>query len=75
MCAQGAGVGILPDNVAKAHEQLHPIWPTIKPFDDIHALIYRADLQCSTAAKGFARALVQAVTESAIVFSYSDHAP
>lgn len=62
MCAERVGVAILPDSVAKRHKGLVPVYD-IEPFLDAHTLIYRADMQCSQAAKKLAKALEQTIME------------
>jgi LysR family transcriptional regulator, cell division regulator len=62
MCAQGVGVAILPDSVAKRHGNLKPLW-NMEPVLDMHMLIYRADMQCSVAARALAKALENQLTK------------
>jgi LysR family transcriptional regulator, cell division regulator len=58
LCANGAGIAILPKRVVQLIQNpLFPILTELQTYQDKHTLIYRADIHYSLAAKRLARSL------------------
>lgn len=74
LASSGSGVAILPALVARSVQQPLMLAPFGLPsFVDAHALIYRADLQTSVAAKSLARLLEQAIRGDGATFVHPNN--